>query len=444
MVTGHRERGQTAPPNFTELPLPICPIGRLASGSPTSDSTRIPFVRPLRVGALLAIRCGEFVVLLLGFFFVTAMATFGSGLSTPVLASALRAAGHGGGAVGLALSAYYVGFGIVAVTGSNFVRRVGDRGALGLAGLGLAASLASQTAILTLGSAGLARAGCGASIALFCLSVEPGLGRCSGHNRGLVLGMYLVVMNVSQGFGAGLSSFGLAMLPWAAGAALLMLPAALFFPGGSAAPRTNSSFPDLGALVMVAPGATLAALAGGAATGGLSAVVPIFGERLGMDAEQVSWMLVGIIGMGALVPIPMGMLADRGDRDQVIRGTALVSSGLALLSALQGGLAGVIYLGLAAGVAFALYPLGVGLAQERLGAEGFSRSGGGLMVGFAAGSVLAAPVAGAAVELIGAPALPLWVALAASFAVPGPLLRTALLRVRGRRARAREASLLPG
>lgn len=361
------------------------------------------------------------MVPLVGFLGAYAILMFVMGVATPTLALALERAGISGGVAGLVLASHHVGFAATALVAGPILGRFGARRALGIAGFSLGAAVFMQAGFESPWLLGVGRAIGGSAVAVACLAIEPGLGALAGRRRGLVLGAYLVVGNLALCAGPPLASFGLSVLvPVSALAVAVILPAALV-----PARRTRAVGPglDLRLLVSAAPGATLAAFAGGAATSALFAVGPLWGLRLGLSPAEGALLVVALVAAGGIAPLPLGLLADRTDRDRVIRFTSTGCAAAGLAAALSPTPAAFVFAAVASAFAFSLYPLGVGLAQDRLDADELLRASGGMLLAFAAGSVLGPPVAGFLVESRGPAALPLWVAVSGSLAVLGPATR---------------------
>lgn len=196
--------------------------------------------------------------------------------------------------------------------------------------------------------------------ALFALSEYWISDAAPPERRGLVMGIYATVL--ALGFAVGPSLLLLlgteGYPPYLAGAALIltaMIPLLLarnlsprIEPGGS---RGFLSY------IGLAPAATLAALVFGAVETGAYAILPLYGLRLGHDAQTAA-ALVSAVALGnVLFQIPVGWLADRIDRRQVLLGASLggmlgaclipAASGslpiLVMLLFVWGGLAGTLY-----------------------------------------------------------------------------------------------------
>ncbi|GJE16869.1 MFS transporter [Methylobacterium marchantiae] len=178
--------------------------------------------------------------------------------------------------------------------------------------------------------------------------------------RGLVMGIYATVLAI--GFAVGptllvlLGTQGYA--PYCAGAVLFLLGTVPIALARGLSPEIEGAgsrgFLDY---VRLAPAALFAALVYGAVETGGFAILPLYGLRIGLDAES-SAGLVSMLALGnVLFQIPFGLLADRFDRRRVLLaaalggaiGAALIPAAssslvwLAILLLVWGGLAGTLY-----------------------------------------------------------------------------------------------------
>lgn len=364
----------------------------------------------------------------LGYFATVALATFGLGIATPSVGLRLAEAGIAGGTVGLVLAAYNLGVVATGLLGSGWLARWGAKRGLRTAGLLLAASLMIQATTSGLLLLAAARILAGAAFAFSCLAVEAGIGRMAGARRGAALGAYLAVANAAQCAGTMLASPSSEVIAVAAGLVLLTWVSAGQIVAFETTRPAGPSL-DLRLLLARAPGAAVAAVSGGAAVGALAAVGPMYGVALGLNGTWLVAFLTALAGMGALIPPVLGNLADRRGYDRLILATVLLVSGASLFGAVVGkGPAAIAAVCIASGLAYALYPLGVGLAQCRLSSDEFGRAAGGILIAYAAGATIGGPVAGLLVDRVGAPALPLWLAFASASAVLGPAARALAAR----------------
>ena len=180
------------------------------------------------------------------------------------------------------------------------------------------------------------------------------------ERRGLVMGVYATVLAIGFAIGPTLLT-----ILGTEGYAPYLAGSALFFVALTPLILARNLSPSLGhakgagmmTYLRLAPLAVLAAALYGAVEAGAFAILPLYGLRIGLDA-QVSAALVSAVALGnVLFQIPVGLLADRIDRRLVLLGASLagalgaaliptVSGSLPLLSALLfvwGGIAGTLY-----------------------------------------------------------------------------------------------------
>lgn len=345
------------------------------------------------------------------------------GAATPAVSLRLEAAGWSHSFLSLTLGTHHIGFAAVAIFGTSMLTHLGARKALLLASLSLAFGTFLQAGWTHPLNIAFGRAIGGAAVALTCITVEPGIGRIGGARRGTLLGLYLVSSNLSYSLGSALSGYELWSLVLATLAALcICMPASLL---SNESPFPCAARVELGPICTLTPDALIAALCGGATTTTLLVVTPLQGLQLGLSPTQNTIYVTLIAAMGALVPTPMGLLADRGDRRKILRQTVLWAAILALISAwVQTPILSAIALAASAGACFSLYPLGFGWAQSQIDPESFARGAGALLLAAATGSVIGAPIAGGFLASIGPAALPLWIAIAASLSWLGIHLST--------------------
>jgi MFS family permease len=166
------------------------------------------------------------------------------------------------------------------------------------------------------------------------------------HRRGLVMGVYAAVLAIGFAIGpAALKIVGTSgWPPYLAGAALYALAALPLVAARGLSPALEGRAKrSILSFILAAPVATLAALVFGAAETGGFALLPIYGLRLGFDADDAAF-LVSVLALGTVAfQIPIGLLSDRVDRRYV-----LVAAGLA-------GTLGAVLIPLAAGHGLAFY-----------------------------------------------------------------------------------------
>lgn len=260
----------------------------------------------------------------------------GAGLLGTVLPVRANLEGFSDFAIGVVMSAYYVGFIVGTVWCGWIIRRVGHiRGFATFAAAATVSILAHGVLVTPLVWTVL-RAVVGASLIGIYITVESWLNeRAERSNRGSILAVYEMVGLGALAAGQFLITVGdlKSTLPF-------LLAAGLFALGLIPVAMTRLPEPDLGessrltigALFRLSPVAVAGTLAGAAAAGAFFSLGPLFAQRLGLGESGIAaYMTAALVG-GAALQWPIGGLSDRVDRRLVIGATALVAGAAALLT----------------------------------------------------------------------------------------------------------------
>ncbi|HEX8416105.1 MAG TPA: MFS transporter [Methylobacterium sp.] len=223
--------------------------------------------------------------------------------------------------------------------------------------------------------------------------------------RGLIMGIYATVLAIGFAIGptllAVLGTQG--YLPYLAGTALFligMIPLVLAR-GLSPDIAGGGARPFLG-YIRLAPAATLAALVFGAAETGGFAILPLYGMRIGYDAETAAGLVSAMALGNVMFQIPFGWLADRIDRRIVLLtaalGGAFASSLIPVASGSFPTLVGVLFLW--GGLIGTLYT--VGLAQLGASVTGAELAGANaaFVVLYNIGLMIGPPLIGGGMDVI--------------------------------------------
>ncbi|MHC2103369.1 MFS transporter [Methylobacterium sp.] len=241
--------------------------------------------------------------------------------------------------------------------------------------------------------------------ALFVLSEYWINAAAPPERRGLVMGIYATVL--AAGFAVGPALLALVgtegLPPYLTGAALMLaggLPIVLA--RGLSPTIEHGSGRSLLAYLRFAPGALLAALAYGAVETGIFAILPLYGLRLGYDAQGAAG-LVSLIALGnVLFQIPFGWLADRVDRGAVLLGAGLAgAAGSALIPLASGSpLALGLVLFAWGGIAGTLYTVGLTTLGDRVPASDLAGANAAFVVLYNVGLMLGPPLIGGGLDLV--------------------------------------------
>ena len=240
--------------------------------------------------------------------------------------------------------------------------------------------------------------------ALFVLSEYWINAAAPPSRRGLVLGIYTTVL--ALGFAVGPLLIALVgtegLWPYLLGAVLVLgglLP--IFLARGLSPVVEGGSGRGVLGYLRLAPPALLAALAYGAVETGIFAILPLYGLRIGYDAQGAA-SLVSLIALGnVLFQIPFGWLADRVDRVAVLLGTSLACAvGSALIPVASGSAMALgILLFLWGGLAGTLYTVGLAALGAKVPPEDLAGANATFVVLYNVGLILGPPVIGGGLDL---------------------------------------------
>lgn len=341
--------------------------------------------------------------------------------------------------IGAVFASYSAGFMAGAFFAPYIIRQVGHIRAFA----GYAGGAAAVTLMLALGSDFswwmLARFGFGVCMAgLFAVSESWIADATPPERRGAVLSMYQIFGRA--GLIAGPFLVALPGLDLVDGfiiagicLALCLVPVVFTKRGQPALPQTEVVSPLR--LLAISPAAAVAVFTAGVVNSGLLAFLPIWAESLATGVSlQPAAIVVGVVYVGSmLTQWPAGHISDRFDRRIVIAAlaacAALVALGLAVIPT-PGLMAGSILAGLWGGASLAYYAVAVAHAVDRSRAEELPAIASGLLMVWAAGSIVGPILGGLAYSG------PLEARGLFLFAAAASLLLTAAMFVRKRQRRA--------
>ncbi|WP_338759855.1 MFS transporter [Massilia sp. METH4] len=146
----------------------------------------------------------------------------------------------------------------------------------------------------------------------------------------------------------------------------------------------------------------------GTLNGSFFGLAALYAAHQGMDAAAVGRYLAFTVVAGLLAQLPLGWLSDRVCRVTLIRGIAVALALACLPLGLYQGFSPTTLLVFAFAIGslqFCMYPLGAGLANERIAPHLRVPLAGLLLTVFGVGSCLGPLLAGALMSLAGAPSL---------------------------------------
>ncbi len=239
--------------------------------------------------------------------------------------------------------------------------------------------------------------------ALFVLSEYWISALAPPERRGMVMGIYATVL--ALGFAAGpaiLAAVGTTgWPPYLAGAALLSLASVPLLLARGLLPLLDDAPPRSFSIYMLAlPVATFAGMVFGAVETGGFAILPVYGLRIGFNAESAA-LLVSIVAMGnVLMQLPLGLLADRMNKGALLIIIAVLGClGAALLPSLAP--SPILFQALLfvwGGVVGGLYTVGLAHLASRFEGPDLAGANAAFVVFYNIGLTIGPPVVGAAMD----------------------------------------------
>lgn len=347
----------------------------------------------------------------------------GSGFMATLIGVRLERTGSSALVVGAVGTAYFVGLVIGSVRAGAVVGRVGHIRAF--------AAFVSLFSASTLSYAiyrdpllwSALRLIDGFCIAGVYVCLESWLNeRAESKTRGTILAGYMTALYMGQALGQFLLNVSdtKPSLPFVVASILISLAAIPVALTRIAAPKLEEiktmAVRDLYAM---SPLGVVGASVTGLMLGAFYALGAVYAQRTGMALPAIAVFMSTVIIGGVALQWPLGLLSDRIDRRRVIvlafAGTLAAGIGLFLVEAPR-----PLLLMLAAafgGLSFALYPLCVAHANDRLPAEQRVSASGTLVLAYSIGAAIG-PLAGAATMTIaGASGLFLFIAACAGCAL---------------------------
>jgi MFS family permease len=362
-------------------------------------------------------RLASITALLMG----TLVFLLGNGLLGTLVAVRLNTAGYDAVVAGAVMAAYFAGLIAGCLRAATIVAAVGHIRAFAVFA-GSSAALAATFSLVDDPVAwALLRLLGGFSMAGLFMVIESWLNDATENEwRGRILSTYMVVVYVSLGIGQlllglypveGTKLFTVVSMLFA----LSLIPVAMTRQVAPVIPETRIM--GLRALFAISPLGAVGSAAAGLVLGAFYGLTPVFAQRVGLEVGGVALLMaVGIVG-GLAIQFPVGFLGDRFDRRLVLTVCLWIvtaSAGAVAVASLSGNvwLIGACAVGLCC--AFALYPLAIGHANDRV--EGGSRIAiaGGLLLTYSSGAVLGPLLAAGAMSLAGAYGLFVYFAVVAA------------------------------
>jgi MFS family permease len=349
-------------------------------------------------------RLASITALLMG----TLVFMLGNGLLGTLVAVRLDKAGYDTVVAGAVMAAYFIGLIAGCLRAGVIVAAVGHIRAFAVFAGSSAALAASFTLIDDPIAWGLLRLLGGFAIAGLFMVIESWLNDATENEwRGRILSTYMVVVYISLGLGQLL----LSTFP-VEGTQLFTIVSMLFALSLIPVSMTSQVAPQipemeimgLRTLYAISPLGAVGCAAAGLLLGAFYGLAPIFAQRIGLNVTGVAMLMAVAIVGGLVVQFPVGLLGDRFDRRKVLTIALWIvcASAVAVAVASLTGHFWLIALSAAGGCcAFAIYPLAVGHANDRVHGGSRIAIAGGLLLTYSSGAVMGPVVAAGVMNLAG-------------------------------------------
>jgi len=228
------------------------------------------------------------------------------------------------------------------------------------------------------------------------------------HLRGRIMGLYGAALAGGMGIGSGLAVLtGIdGWMPFLVCATINLLAILPFIlmknaQGIVATPKEDARFKVIFKIMLAAPAIMMCGVVFGAIEQSIIYFLPVYDTRLG-HSEYAARVLLMIAALGnALFQYPMGMLADKMNRDKlsiILMGIAFIGP---VLMALVGG--NFVLLAILAffyvGLSTALYTVGLVQLGERFKGHQLAAANAGFIMAYGVGSLIIPPLAGKMMDI---------------------------------------------
>lgn len=340
------------------------------------------------------------------------------GLLGSLIGVRLSIEGYETGTAGLVTAGFFLGIVLAALAAPALIERVGHvRVFAAMAALAAVASLLHSLWIDAWFWFALRTVTGFASTALYIVTESWVNARAENAYRGRLLSVYMLVWLLAMAGGqlaidAADPGGHLLFLFTACGYALSVIPLAL---ATSKAPDYASpTRVSMTVLWRVSPLAVVSAAMVGMIHGALVGMASVYAKAAGYATAEVAWLTAAIYLGGIVLQIPIGRLSDRLERRLVLAAVSFAaagSGGLALLLGQADYWALVGAIGLLGGLALPLYSLCLALANDRLTQQEMVGASATIYLLVGLGAAVGPPIAGYMMQVLGAWAFFLYLAV---------------------------------
>ncbi len=343
---------------------------------------------------------------------------FGNGLLNTLLALRGGMEGYSDSLIGYIMSGYFVGFFVGFYAGIPMLRRIGHIRAFALCAAISAAVVLTHVLLVNPYSWMLLRVVTGAVLVILYTIIESWLNDVTpAEKRGQVFAVYMAVNLGSLALTQQLlqldSPMNFTLFALAAMLVCISLVPITWTRLAQPSVAEVKRF-SLRKLLKIAPIAVAGGVLSGLAMGAFWGLMPVYGQRIGLESGQVATLMSASIVGGALFQYPLGRYSDKHDRRWVLGITAAVGFGIALVSWMLPTPYWLVLLNMAlwGGAAFAIYPVSVAHLVDHIDHRDILPAGSALLLLHGMGAAIGPALAGTLMEWTSAATLLLYFALA--------------------------------
>jgi len=319
----------------------------------------------------------------------------GDGLQGTLLAVRADQEGFATAITGLVMSSFYVGFLLGSIMTPKITAQVGHiRVFAALAALASAAILVHAVFVQVPVWIAL-RFVSGFCFAGLYIVAESWLNdRATNETRGKLLSLYMVVSYLGVGAGQlllNLAEPGEYLLFILTSVLISIAVVPLLLSAGSPPAFRESVNISLRELFRLSPLGIVSMFAVGLVTATFFALGPVYGQRIGLDIENISYFMAAAVAGTVILQGPVGALSDRFDRRIVLTVVTLLAALAAVICvplSQESSLALLLSVGLFGGLAIPLYSICIAYTNDHLHPSQMIAASGALVLTGGLGAVL--------------------------------------------------------
>ncbi|WP_221800744.1 MFS transporter [Oceanobacter mangrovi] len=340
-----------------------------------------------------------------------ALLLFGSGLLNTLLSLRGGLEGYSDSLIGYIMSGYFFGYFVGSFMGLKLLRRVGHVRAFSLCAAVSAATVLLHVLIVNPYIWIVLRVITGATLVILYTIIESWLNdQTPAEKRGQVFAVYIAVTLAALALTQQLLVLDSPLNFTLFAIAAMLVCVSLIPVSWTRLPQpkvTNVSRYSLRKLMRQAPLAVMGSALSGLVMGAFWGLMPIYGQRIGLDAGQVANLMSAAIIGGFLFQYPIGRFSDGYDRRIVLGAISALGFVVTLISWLLPIPYWMLLLNIAlwGGAAFSLYPVAVAHLVDHIDSNDILPAGSANLLVYGIGAAIGPAVSGEVMQATGPGAL---------------------------------------